>query len=227
MLISVITPASRGVMALGYLINDFRNQTFPKELFEHIIVWDGDIPQDVKDFMDLHKNEYNINFTNISKDVGDMKIAPGTRPRNHGVQIAKGAYVVFADDDDRYKDTYLESLATCIGHDNMISVVQMSCQESRMYKNGNPNRIVLIPEVGLPGFPIICHVGTPCFIVKREWALECPWEHEPEHDFRFIHRIVEKYKPQVNFIGGMAVDVDGLVTRGMKDFVSHPPFFRV
>ena len=56
--------------------------------------------------------------------------------------------------------------------------------------------------------------------------MEEPWQHEPEHDFRFIKRIVEKFQPQIRIVGGMQVDVDGLVIRGMKDFVSIPPFYR-
>jgi hypothetical protein len=95
-----------------------------------------------------------------------------------------------------------------------------------MYKNGSPDRIVLIPEVGLPTFPMICHVGTPCFMVPRKWALEEPWQHEPEHDFRFIKRIMDKFKPQVFFSPRMLVDVDGLVLRGLRDWVDFPPFYR-
>jgi len=223
--VSVITPASRGVKDLSHILRDFRNQTLPKDMWEHVIVWDGKIPDDVRDFMKEHEKDYNVRFMNIEKDPGDMKIAPGTRPRNYGVQQAKGEYVVFCDDDDRYKDLFLETLISGT-LENMITIVQMSCQESRMYKNGNPNRTILIPEIGLHEFPVICHVGTPCFIVKREWALAEPWRHEPEHDFRFIKRIVEKFHPQINIAGGMLVDVDGLVTRGILDWVSVPPFFR-
>lgn len=222
-IISVITPASRGVPYLTQLLRDFRNQTFKN--FEHVIVWDGSPPDDVRTFIKKHVKDYNIVFTSIQKDMGNIKIAPGTRPRNHGVSLAQGKWVVFADDDDRYRDTFLERLISGAG-ENMIPVIQMSCPESRMYKNGDPNRIVLVPEIGLPFFPIICHVGTPCFAVPRTWALAHPWQHEPEHDFRFIKRIVEAYKPAINLIGGMQVDVDGLVLRGMKDFVSTPPFYR-
>jgi len=221
--ISVITPASRGVKDLTHLVRDFRNQTYKD--FEHCIVWDGQVPEDVQIFMKEHEKDYNIKFTSIEKDSGNMKIAPGTRPRNYGVSIATGDYVVFCDDDDRYNDRYLETLASGTMND-MITVVQMSCQESRIYKNGNPNRIILIPEIGLPVFPLVCHVGTPCFIVKREWAIAEPWQNEPEHDFRFIKRICERFHPSVNIAGGMYVDVDGLVTRGLKDWVSIPPFYR-
>lgn len=224
-MISVITPASRGVKELSQLLRDFRNQTLRKSDFEHIIVYDGIVPIDVKKFMEEHKNDYNIRFMSIKKDNGNMGIAPGTRPRNFGVSQAKGEFCVFFDDDDRAADRYLESLYLGISN-NMVSVIQMSCQESRMFKNGDPNRIRLVPETGLPYFPIVCHMGTPCFCLPTTWALAEPWQHEPEHDFRFIKRIVEKYHPQIRFQGGCQVDVDGLMLRGLRDWVSKPPFFR-
>ena len=220
--VSVITPFSRGIKELSQLLRDFKNQTFQD--FEHLIVHDG-IPSD--DIVKFIKKEGGprTKFSYIKKDFGNMSIAPGTRPRNRGIELAKGDFVCFFDDDDRAKNRYLETLISRMT-ENSISVVQMSCQESRMYLNGNPDRIVLIPEIGLPTFPIICHVGTPCFMVPRKWALENPWQHEPEHDYRFIKRIVDKYQPQVNFTPGMMVDVDGLMLRGMKDFVDMPPFYR-
>lgn len=222
-LVSVITPFSRGVKELRQLLRDFKNQTFRD--FEHIIVRDGKVPEDVKIFMEDHKNDYNIKFTSIEKDLGDMKIAPGTRPRNYGMSLATGKFCCFFDDDDRAKDTYLESLITGMS-DNVISVVQMSCQESRMYKNGNPKRVILVPEAGLSEFPVPCHVGTPCFMVPIAWARENPWQHEPEHDYRFILRIVQKYKPGINMKYGLQVDVDGLVIGSLTDWVSIPPFYR-
>jgi len=219
--ISVITPASRGVKDLRHLLNDFKNQTYRN--FEHLIIYDGDPPADVIELM-KSAGPWTV-FTSIKKDVGNMVIAPGTRPRNHGTSMAKGEYVVFCDDDDRYKDQYLEALISgCF--DNTINVVQMSCQESRMYRNGNPQNIRLVPEIGLTQFPVMCHVGTPCFIVKKEWALAEPWRHEPEHDFRFIKRICERFHPNIQIVGGMQVDVDGLVIKGMKDWVSNPPYYR-
>jgi glycosyltransferase involved in cell wall biosynthesis len=223
MKVSVITPASRGIEHLSHIIRDFRNQTFKD--FEHIIVWDGEMPEDVEVFLKKHINDYNLKFCAIPKDPGNMRQAPGTNPRNHGIKISQGEYLIFFDDDDRCRDTYIETLiSNC--HDNSIGIVQMSCQQSRMYKDGDPDTIVLIPEIDLHRFPVICHVGTPCYIVKREWAIEEPWQHEPEHDFRFIKRICEKFNPIVRIIGGMQVDVDGLVLKGMRDWVSFPPFYR-
>lgn len=222
MKLSIITPTCRGVKNLTQLLRDFKNQTFKD--FEHIIVHDGKVPPDVQAFMKDHENDYDIKFVSIPKDMGNTSIAPGTKPRNHGLSLARGEYVVFADDDDRYKDTYAEILVTGC-RDNIINVVQMSASEHRI-NGGNPRHIKLIPEVGLPTFPMICHVGTPCFIVKREWALIEPWREEPEHDFHFIKRICDRFQVLVRIVPGMLVDVDGEVTVGMKDWVSIPPFYR-
>ena len=223
-ILSVITPASRGIKELSQLLRDFRNQTLKKEFFEHIIIWDGAVPNEVKNFMEEHKNDYNIRFMSIEKDTGNMTIAPGTRPRNFGVSQASGDYVVFADDDDRYKSTYLESLIFG-AEDNTINVVQMACLASRISNRDRPDRIRLIPEVGLPEFPVRCHVGTPCFIVKRSWALENPWRNEPDHDFFFIKRICDRYHPNVKFIASMQVDVDGIISPD-SDWVTFPPMVR-
>ena len=143
--ISVITPSSRGIKETSQLLRDFRNQTFRD--FEHVIVRDGEPPQEIIDLI-KQKGGSNTVFTSIEKDLGNMKEAPGTNPRNFGTKISQGEFLVFCDDDDRYRDTFLETLITGTKN-NTITVVQMSCQQSRMYKDGDPDIIVLIPEIGL------------------------------------------------------------------------------
>ena len=227
-IVSVITPASRGVKELRNLINDFNNQTLKslKGSFEHILVHDGPPPADVQEFMDriLKKGLYDLKFTSISKDTGNMTVVPGTRPRNHGVSLTTGEYCVFCDDDDRYNSRYLERLVEGLDGDT-INVVQMACAESRIYTNGNPDRICAVPEIGLPMFPMCGHVGTPCFILKRSWVVDLPWLDEPEHDYRLLKRICLKYNPKIRIIPEIMVDVDGYI-RGMKDWVSMAPFYR-
>lgn len=224
-LISVITPASRGVKDLSNLFRDFKNQSLPQHLWNHICVFDGKVPEDVQKLADSYKSQYNLKFTSIAKDMGDMHRSPGTKARNYGVSISDSKFVVFMDDDDRTRDNYLETLISGM-QENTIAVCQMSCSEGRMYKNGDPTRIRLIPEIGLPFFPMICHVGTPCVLCPRLWALEDPWRHEPEHDYRFIKRIVDKHRPQILFHAGHFVDVDGLVIKNLRDWVTIPPYNR-
>lgn len=225
--ISVITPASRGVPHLTQLLRDFKNQTFQD--FEHIICWDGQVPGEVMDFMKVHEKDYNIRFVSVAKDL--VKLAkypksPGTGPRIHGTSLAKGDFVYYADDDNRYKDTLLESLINGM-NEKRISVVQVACAESRIKRNGDTKRITFIPEVGLPTFPMVCHVDTACFMVPRKWALKDPWGYEGNtHDYSFLKRIIEKNKPEILMKNGVQVDLDGLFVKGLKDWVTLPPFYR-
>jgi glycosyltransferase involved in cell wall biosynthesis len=223
--VSVITPFSRGIKELEQLLRDFKNQTYRD--FELIIVRDGKIPENIQKYIDTnrHKKEYsNVRFSWCKRDPAHINGKLNPTPRNYGTSIAKGEWTINCDDDDRYRSTYIESLMMHT-HDNYISVVQMACRESRMYKNGDVNKFVMIPEIGNFNFPVICHVGTPCFVVKRSWVLAEPWRYEPEPDFRFIKRICEKFNPVVQIIGGVQVDVDGFI-RGMRDWVTTPPFYR-
>ena len=171
--ISVIVPFSRGIKEIEQILRDFRNQTFRN--FELLIVRDGSIPEDIQNYINTHKKENpNAIFSSIKKDRGNMKDAPGTNPRNHGISIAKGEFVCFCDDDDRYRDSYLEAFAMNM-RENTIVVQQMACSESRIYRNGNPDNIVLIPEIDLQTFPVICHYGTPCSCLPTAWAKAEPW----------------------------------------------------
>jgi len=63
-------------------------------------------------------------------------------------------------------------------------------------------------------------------MLPMAWAKENPWQHEPEHDYRFIKRIVDKYRPQIHMHYGLFVDVDGAIIGNLQDWVSHPPFYR-
>lgn len=221
--VSVIVPFSRGIKDLEQLLRDFKNQTFRD--FELLIIRDGKIPENIQNYIDGHKKDHpNVSFHWCKRDPSHINGKCNPTPRNYGASIARGEWLINFDDDDRASDKYVETLATN-SHDNYLTVVQMACRESRMFKNGDKDRIRLVPEIGLPSFPICCHMGTPCFIVKKSWTLESPWQYEPEPDYRFIKRICEKFHPTVQIVGGMAVDVDGCVL-GMHDFVSLPPFYR-
>ena len=228
-MVSVITPASRGVKDLSNLFRDFYNQTLKS--FEHILVYDGEIPPDVQRLADHFKKLYNLKVTSIPKDMAGMLgspmlRSPGTKPRNHGVSIAKFPYVVFCDDDNRFKDTYLETLINGM-NEKRISVVQVACAESRIRRNGDSKRITIIPEIGLPMFPMVCHVDTACFMVPRKWALKDPWGYEGNtHDYSFLKRIIEKNNPEILMKNGVQVDLDGLFVKGVKDWVTLPPFYR-
>jgi glycosyltransferase involved in cell wall biosynthesis len=167
-----------------------------------------------------------LNFSLMKKDRDALNTAPGTGSRNYGIKCATGDYVCFADDDDRYSDLWLERLLTGCS-ENSIGVVQMNIAEHKI--NGRQTgQFRLIPEADLKMFPVPCHVGTPCFAVPRTWALDNPWQSEPDHlhDFHFIQRICERYHPSVHIAPGWSVDVDGCQVGQLRDWVSKPPYYR-
>jgi hypothetical protein len=55
-------------------------------------------------------------------------------------------------------------------------------------------------------------------LIPRKWAIADPWRHEPQHDYRFFKRIVDKYKPPVLIKPGIQVDVGGLLLLDEKDW---------
>jgi glycosyltransferase involved in cell wall biosynthesis len=226
-LISVITPFSRGVKELSQLIRDFRNQTFKD--FEHIIVHDGPVPDDIKIFIKDHQSDYNIRFSSVDKNMALMSNipkSPGVGPRIYGTSIAKGNFLYYADDDNRVRDSLLETLLNGMT-ESRISVVQVACKESRIFKNGDPKRIAIIPEIGLPTFPMVCHIDTACFLVPRKWALKDPWKFDGNTgDFTFLKRIIERNKPEIVMNNGVQADLDGVFTKNLMDWVSIPPFYR-
>jgi glycosyltransferase involved in cell wall biosynthesis len=210
---------------LTQILRDFKNQTFQDS--ELLIVRDGKIPEGIQKYINENEKSHpNVRFMQIKKDMGNMKIAPGTVPRNYGVSRALGDFCCFIDDDDRIKDTFLETLLSGMINDQTISVVQIAVKEARVYKNGDPEKIVFIPEIGLPQFPMMGHISTQSFLVKRDWVVQEPWRDEPEHDIRLLRRLIEKFKPTINITFRVEADIDGIFVRDLKDWVSNPPFYR-
>lgn len=106
MKISVIVPTYKPQEYIWECLNSIKNQTFAREDFELILVLNGcnePYYSKIKDFIIQHFNGYNINF--IQTDIGGVSNA-----RNIALDIAKGEYVAFIDDDDYISPQYLEEL---------------------------------------------------------------------------------------------------------------------
>lgn len=106
MKVSVIVPTYKPQEYIWECLNSIKNQTFAREDFELILVLNGcnePYYSKIKDFIIQHFNGYNINF--IQTDIGGVSNA-----RNIALDIAKGEYVAFIDDDDYISPQYLEEL---------------------------------------------------------------------------------------------------------------------
>ena len=222
--LSVITSSNRGPDYIEQLMRDMRNQTLDKNLWEHVIVFDG-LPKDgVEDVIKFHAKDYHVTAYNIFRNPSDLPHGYGISPKNHGTSTCRGDYVCYADDDDRYRDTYLASLLLG-SHDNHINCVQMSCTDYKMC-GGSKEHSVLVPEIESVFIPRPCHFGTPCLIYRKEWALDNPYLNCSDNDYIFARTIVHRYRPTISLVTGWHVDPDAHHVGSLKDWVSQPPYYR-
>jgi glycosyltransferase involved in cell wall biosynthesis len=103
-MISVIIPSFRPQNYIYDCLNSLLAQTLTVDLFELIIIINGD------------KEPYHSNITSFLANTGInykvcfSEIKGVSNARNLGMEISKGDYVVFIDDDDFVSLNYLESL---------------------------------------------------------------------------------------------------------------------
>ena len=106
MKVSVIIPTYKPQAYIWECLDSIKNQTFPKECFELILVLNGckePYYSQIKNYIELNLEGFNVNF--IQTYVGGVSNA-----RNIALDVAKGEYVTFIDDDDYISPKYLEEL---------------------------------------------------------------------------------------------------------------------
>ena len=96
MKISVIIPTYKPGAYIWECLDSLRNQTLPKEDFELILVLNGckdPYYSQIQEYIDKNLIGNNVNF--IQTDTGGVSNA-----RNIALDVAKGEYITFIDDDD-------------------------------------------------------------------------------------------------------------------------------
>lgn len=185
MFFSVITAASRPQATLQRLVEQFQAQTFTD--FEHIVVYDGPPPSDVKEYFDaIAEEDERFRFAWLEEP--DRR--SGTAPRNHGIDLARGRFIVFADDDDLYHPDYLRAFHDVRPDDKTLAVVRMN------------NYGAVVPRHRIRDFPQWGHVGTPSCAFPARWFRESPelrWGYDGnnDHDFRLVKQCVEQFRPRI------------------------------
>jgi glycosyltransferase involved in cell wall biosynthesis len=182
---SVITAASRPRAIIDRFREQFRAQTLRD--FEHVVVYDGPAPRDVVEFFAL---ETAADARCVFAQLAEREGRYGTAPRNRGIELARGDFLVFADDDDLYHPDYLQSFADLALDENTLGVVRMS------------NYGTVIPRHSMAEFPRHCHVGTPSCCFPARWfrgthALRWAYDGNYSHDFEFVKAGMECYHPRV------------------------------
>ena len=204
MTFSVITAASRPLEIIRNLRFYFSMQTFKD--FEHIIVYDGPAPDDVKDFLEKEP----VIFESLPEKEGHF----GTAPRNRGIELATGKFIVFADDDDYYHEDYLQAFYSLDLDENTMGVVKMN------------NYGTAIPNKQMSNFPLHGDIGTPNCCYPTCWFEDedIRWGQDGYgHDYVFIKLCYDTYKPIVKFCNRVVVSArnpDHLAAKGLTNV--HP-----
>jgi len=195
--ISVISPCSRSLHHMKNLRHCFKNQTFND--FEHIIVYDGQPPNDIREFFEEEmKLDSRLKLHIFDPPGGDW----GTELRNFGTTIAEGEFVVFCDDDDIYMPYYLQSFADA-GLD--IGINTLLC--CRMNNYGG-----ILPRGGLANFPTFGDIGTPQCAFPTFWFREpynLRWQAGGGHDFHVVRVACEMFTPTVKILKEVGIVVRG------------------
>lgn len=128
MKISVIIPSYKPQSYLWECLDSLRKQTFPFENFEIILVLNGckePYENQILDYLTKYP-DLQVNFVQI--DQGGVSNA-----RNIALDMAKGEYVTFIDDDDYVSPSYLEEL-----YEN-VSLDTISLCYPYAFNDGNSN----------------------------------------------------------------------------------------
>lgn len=107
MQISIIIPTYRPGDYLWECLDSIRNQTYPAKDYEIIIVLNGcnePYKRQIEDYKSQYLQGHNVVLVQTD--------TPGvSNARNMGLDVAKGEYISFMDDDDYVSESYLSELA--------------------------------------------------------------------------------------------------------------------
>lgn len=111
--ISVIIPTYKPGAYIWECLDSLVNQTFPRELFEIIIVLNGckePYYSQILKYINERMDRFQVNFLQTG--------TPGvSNARNMALDVAKGEYVTFVDDDDYVSPSFLSGLYNAVAPD--------------------------------------------------------------------------------------------------------------
>ena len=112
MKVSVIVPTYKPQAYLWECLNSIYNQTFPKAEYELVLVLNGGnepYNSQIKDWLSKH-NDLQVQY--LQTDVAGVSNA-----RNMALDVIRGGYLTFVDDDDYVSPSYLSDLYRAVARD--------------------------------------------------------------------------------------------------------------
>lgn len=195
---SVISGVFRSLVYMQNLRHCFKQQTFTD--FEHIVVYDGQPAEDIIQFFAKEmSDDPRLKFVILLPFDGDC----ATKPRNLGIDISRGDFLLFCDDDDIYLPNYIQTFADNVSDENTF----VCC---RMNNHGG-----IIPQNPVEVFPRHGDVGTPMCAYPSSWFKEpynVRWsthKQQGDHDFRLVKECCDKFSPVVKIVSPITIIVKG------------------
>ena len=112
--ITVIIPSYKPQSYLWECLDSLKNQTFPKDRFEIYLILNGCCEPYKEDIETYIATDFGENFHLIQTDIAGVSNA-----RNIGINLSKGEYITFLDDDDYVSPLFLEELYAKAANDTI------------------------------------------------------------------------------------------------------------
>jgi glycosyltransferase involved in cell wall biosynthesis len=155
-LVSVIIPTYNRTDYLEITLKSVISQTYTN--IEIIVVDDGSDGNANKALCDLFSNVIYIRIKNSGGPA---------RPRNKGIEMAKGELLAFTDDDDIWLPQKLEAQVSVLTNNSNYGLVHCPCVVIDEFGNKTTEII------GRPGSPLVKH-GDVKFRMMGNWTLMMP-----------------------------------------------------
>lgn len=182
--LSLITATWRRPKLLAHCLQAVAGQQLGGLKLEHIVVSDG--PDRTAEALCA---EASARFVALEEHAGNF----GATARDRGIELARGRYLAFWDDDNLY-EPFAAAVQFAAAQQADVGVVRVK------HWSVTQKRYRLIPQhwngKARPG-----HIDTMCLCVRRELAQSVLWQTPPTGrgtDHRWLSRVLQR-NPQVRF----------------------------
>jgi glycosyltransferase involved in cell wall biosynthesis len=192
--VSVITPTLNRLSFLRRALESLAAQTYDD--FEAIVVVDGPSPE-LAAFVAGHSDP---RVRLVQRETTGGTAAA----RNSGLEVARGRYIGFLDDDDLWLPTRLERQVPLLdaGEDVVHSLVYVADGHGRVYDGPTERGFRLFREVAAAGYPYVwllrrSSYQISSFLVRRE-CVDAAGGFDPSlsgiDDLAFVHELWRRYR---------------------------------
>lgn len=191
---SVITPTLDRLDFLRRALGSLMEQTYTD--FELVVVVDGP-SREIAEFVAAYPDP---RVRLVQRDVNGGVAAA----RNSGIEVARGRYIGFLDDDDVWLPTKLERQVPLLdaGADVVHSLVYVADAEGTVYERPSERGFRLFREVAAAGYPYVwllrrSSYQISSFLVRRE-CVDAVAGFDPRltgiDDLAFVHELWRRYE---------------------------------